>query len=162
MAAAQVEPIARGQGVQDDAADHERAMAVDLPRIRLGAGAIHDRDGAAPDDLHDVIRADDPGRVLVHAEAQQGRVLGDEAEQPAKPVPLLEVLVDDDAGRTPRPAAICAIRCLGVAPDAPNAIMWLDIADAPAEVPATTAPWRNRSRMASASSVPPIVELSRS
>ena len=38
-------------------------------------------------------------------------------------------------GRTPRPAAIWAIRCLGVAPDAPNAIMWLDIADAPAEVP---------------------------
>jgi hypothetical protein len=29
---------------------------------------------------------------------------------------------------------------LGVAPDAPNAIMWLDIADAPADVPATTGP----------------------
>ena len=31
-------------------------------------------------------------------------------------------------GSTPRPAAIWAIRCLGVAPLAPNAIMWLDIA----------------------------------
>ena len=28
---------------------------------------------------------------------EQRRVLGDEAEQPAEPVPLLEVLVDDDA-----------------------------------------------------------------
>ncbi len=62
-------------------------------------------------------------------------------------------------GRTPRPAAIWAIRCLGVAPDAPNAIMWLDIAEAPAVVPATTAPSRNRSMIASARSVPPIVEL---
>ena len=32
--------------------------------------------------------------------------------------------------------------------------MWLDIADAPADVPATTAPWRNRSRIASARRVP--------
>ena len=54
------------------------------------------------------------------------------------------------------------MRCLGVAPDAPNAIMWLDIAEAPAEVPATTAPWRKRSRIASARRVPPIVEDSRS
>ena len=34
-------------------------------------------------------------------------------------------------GSTPRPAAIWAMRCFGVAPDAPNAIMWLDIALAP-------------------------------
>ena len=65
-------------------------------------------------------------------------------------------------GSTPRPAAIWAIRCFGVAPDAPNAIMWLDIADAPADVPATTAPWRNRSSIASARRVPPIVDDSRS
>ena len=65
-------------------------------------------------------------------------------------------------GSTPRPAAIWAIRCLGVAPDAPNAIMWLDIADAPADVPATTAPCWKRSRIASARSVPPIVDDSRS
>ena len=31
------------------------------------------------------------------AEPQEGRVLGDEAEQPAETVPLLEMLVDDDA-----------------------------------------------------------------
>ncbi len=65
-------------------------------------------------------------------------------------------------GSTPSPAAIWAIRCLGVAPDAPNAIMWLHIAEAPALVPATTAPSRKRSRIASASRVPPSVEASRS
>ena len=40
--------------------------------------------------------------------------------------------------------------------------MWLDIAEAPADVPATTAPCWNRSRIASASRVPPIVDDSRS
>ena len=65
-------------------------------------------------------------------------------------------------GSTPSPAAIWAMRCFGVAPDAPNAIMWLDIALAPALVPATTAPWRNWSSTASASRVPPIVDDSRS
>ena len=54
------------------------------------------------------------------------------------------------------------MRCLGVAPDAPNAIMWLDTALAPAEVPATTAPAANRALIASASRVPPIVDDSRS
>ena len=37
-----------------------------------------------------------------------------------------------------------------------------DIAEAPADVPATTAPWRKRSSIASASRVPPIVDESRS
>ena len=35
-------------------------------------------------------------------------------------------------GSIPSPAAIWAIRCFGVAPEAPNAIMWLHIAEAPA------------------------------
>ena len=65
-------------------------------------------------------------------------------------------------GSSPSPAAIWAIRCLGVAPEAPNAIMCDETADAPAEVPATTAPAWNRVEIASASRVPPIVELSRS
>ena len=54
------------------------------------------------------------------------------------------------------------MRCFGVAPEAPKAIMWLLIALAPADVPAMTAPLRNRSRIESASRVPPIVEDSRS
>ena len=62
----------------------------------------------------------------------------------------------------PSPAAIWAIRCFGVAPDAPNAIMWLDIAEAPADVPAMTAPSENRSKIASARRVPPMVDDSRS
>ena len=65
-------------------------------------------------------------------------------------------------GSTPRPAARAAIRCFGVPPEAPKAIMWVDIAEAPAEVPATTAPSRKRSITASASLVPPIVEERRS
>ena len=65
-------------------------------------------------------------------------------------------------GSSPSPAAICAIRCLGVAPEAPNAIMCDDTALAPAEVPATTAPAWNRVVIASASRVPPMVDDSRS
>ena len=49
-----------------------------------------------------------------------------------------------------------------MAPEAPNAIMCDETALAPADVPATTAPAWNRVVMASASRVPPIVELSRS
>ena len=65
-------------------------------------------------------------------------------------------------GSSPRPAAICAIRCFGVAPDAPNAIMCDDTADAPADVPATTEPAWKRVMIASASRVPPIIDDSRS
>ena len=54
------------------------------------------------------------------------------------------------------------MRCLGVAPLAPNATMCVLIAEAPALVPATTEPWRWRRVIASASGVPPIVEDSRS
>ena len=127
------------------------------------ARAVDDGDRAAPDDLHDVVGADDAGGVLVDPEPEQARVLGDQAEQPAEPVPLLEMLVDDDAraGRRDRRRSGPS-GASGVAPDAPNAIMWLDIAEAPADVPATTAPCWKRSRMASASRVPPIVDDSRS
>ena len=149
--------------MEHDAADHQRPVAVDLPGVGLGARAVDDGDRAAPDDLHDVVRADDAGRVLVDAEPEQARVLGDQAEQPAEPVPLLEVLVDDDPGQDAEPGRDLGHPVLRASrPDAPNAIMWLDIADAPADVPATTAPCWNRSRMASARRVPPIVDDSRS
>ena len=158
----EVEPVARRQRVQDDVAHQDRPVATDLPGVGLGGGAVDDRDAAPADDLHDVVRPDDTGRVLVHAKAEEARVLGDEAEQAPEPVPLLEVLVDDDARQQPRPAAIWAIRCLGVAPDAPNAIMWLLSADAPADVPATTAPCGTGRGSHRPGAVPPIVELSRS
>ena len=54
------------------------------------------------------------------------------------------------------------MRCLGVAPEAPNAIMCEDTALAPADVPATTAPSRNRSITAAARRVPPSIDDSRS
>ena len=76
-------------------------MALDLPGVGLGGGAVDDRDRAAADDLHDVVGADDAGGVLVDAEPEQRRVLGDQRQQPPEPVPLLEVLVDDDAGQHP-------------------------------------------------------------
>ena len=81
------------------------------------------------DDFHDPVGPDDAGGVLVDAEAEQRRVLGDDRQQPAEPVPLLEVLVDDHAGQDARgrpPSGPCAAS--GVAPLAPKAIMWLLIA----------------------------------
>ena len=83
--------------MEDDVADHDRLMAADLPGIRFRAGAVDHRDAAATDNLHDVIRPDDAGGVLVDAQPQEARILGDEAEQSPEPVPLLEMLVDDHA-----------------------------------------------------------------
>ena len=62
----------------------------------------------------------------------------------------------------PRPADICAIRCFGVAPDAPNAIMCVATALAPADVPAITAPRSCASISARPSRVPPTTDDSRS
>src|SRR3954452_23602586 len=86
-----------------DPADHQRPRAVALPGVGLGARAVDDGDRAASDDLHDVVRPDDPRGVLVYAEAEQAWVLRDQAEQAAEPVPLLEMLVDDDPGQDPEP-----------------------------------------------------------
>ena len=97
LAAAQVEAVAGRQGVEHDPADHQWPVPADLPCVGLGLGAVDHRDRAAADDLHDVVGPDDAGGVLIDAEPQQRRVLGDQAEQPAEPVPLLEVLVHDDA-----------------------------------------------------------------
>ena len=54
------------------------------------------------------------------------------------------------------------MRCLGVAPDAPNDIMCSAMALAPADVPATAAPRRCAARMARAILVPETMEASRS
>src|ERR1700693_5930718 len=96
FATAQIEAMPGGQRMEDDAADHERAVTVDLPGVGLRLGAVHDRDRAPADDFHDVDRAGDAGGVPVDPEAKQARVRGDESEQPSEPVPLLEMLVDDD------------------------------------------------------------------
>ena len=51
-------------------------------------------------------------------------------------------------GRSPSPALIWVMRCLGEVPLVPNATMWLLIAEAPALVPAMIVPWRCRSMIA--------------
>ena len=101
VATAEVEPIAGRQRVQHDAADHQWLVAVDLPRVRLRRRAVDDGDAPAADDFHDVVGPDDARRVLVDAEAQERRVLGDQRQQAPEAVPLLEVLVDDDPRQHP-------------------------------------------------------------
>ena len=71
LASLQVEAVSGRQRVQDHATDHQRAMALDLPRVRLGASTVDDGDRAAADDLHHVVRADHAGGVLVDAEPEQ-------------------------------------------------------------------------------------------
>src|SRR5215211_4697196 len=77
----EIEAVTGRQGVEGHAADHERPMPADVPRVRLGGRAIDDGDAAPADDLENRIRADDAGRVLVDAETEQARVLGDNREQ---------------------------------------------------------------------------------
>ena len=71
LAPPQVEAVARRQRVQDDVADHHRPVAADLPGVVSDVGAVDDRDAAPPDHLHDAVRADHAGRVLVDAEPEQ-------------------------------------------------------------------------------------------
>ena len=68
----------------------------------------------AADDLHHAVGPDDAGGVLVDAQSEQGRVLGDQRQQPPEAVPLLEVLVDDDARQHPetgRDLGHAVLRC---------------------------------------------------
>ena len=74
-------------------------MRADLPGVRLRCLAVHDGHAPAADDLHHHVRRDHATGVLIDAQAQECRVLGDGRQQSTKPVALLEVLVDDDAGQ---------------------------------------------------------------
>src|SRR5215208_7985658 len=78
VAAAEVESVAGGERVEDDAADHQRLVVADVPGVGLGRRAVDDGDAAAADHLHHVIRADDAGGVFVDTETEQRRVLGDQ------------------------------------------------------------------------------------
>ncbi len=97
--------------------------------------------------------------VFVDADPEQRRILGDDRQQAAEPVPLLEMLVDDHAGQDAEAGghldhALPGRRATGPECDHVRAL----IAEAPALVPATTAPSRWRRLMAWASGVPPIVD----
>ena len=57
----------------------------------------------AAHDLERLVRPDERGGVLVEAEADRERVVGERGEQAAEPVALAEVLVDDEAVGEPEP-----------------------------------------------------------
>ena len=62
---------------------------------------IHDGERAAAHHLQRLVRPDEPGRILVQPDPDGERIVGQGREQPAQPIPLAEMLVDDDAvGKT--------------------------------------------------------------
>ena len=60
------------------------------------AGRVHDGERAAAHHLERLVRPDERGRVLVQPDADGKRIVGQGGQQPAEPVALAEVLVDDD------------------------------------------------------------------
>ena len=100
-----VEPIARGKRVERDARDHDRSVALDLVGVGLDVRRVDDGDRALPEHLEDALRADERRRVLVDADAEQGRGLRHQRQQPPEAVALLEVLVDQHARQQPEPGA---------------------------------------------------------
>ena len=111
----QVEPGARGQGVDDRAGDQQRCAVLGERRVGDDRGAVGDEDAAGADDLEQPPAADHGSGVLVDADTEQAGRAGDEREQPAVARALPEMLVDDDARRAARarppvrpcPAAAC-------------------------------------------------------
>ena len=63
---------------------------------KLHFGRIDHGDGARTLDVHDVVRLDEGRRVLVEADADRERVIGERGQQPAQTVTLPEMLVDDE------------------------------------------------------------------
>ena len=159
--APQVEPVTTGQRVQDGARHHQRPVSLPPIGVGLDVRAVDDSDGTAPDHLKRVVGVNDGAGVLVHADTEQRRGLGDQGEQPADPPALLEVLVDDHALQDAETGRELRHPVLGVTPGRPKATMCVAMALAPAVVPASTAPrsWaRNR---ASPSWVPATTWVSR-
>ena len=102
-AAAKVEPVPRGQGVQDGAAHHDRTIALPAIGVGLDVGAVHRGHGAAAEHVEHVIGRDHRAGVLVDADPEERRRLRHEREEPADPAPLLEVLIDHHALDDPEP-----------------------------------------------------------
>ena len=72
LALAEVEPIARTAASGASRRDHDRPMALDLVRIGADVRRVKDRDRSLAEHLHDALRADERGGVLVDADAEQG------------------------------------------------------------------------------------------
>ena len=83
---------------------------------------------------------DDAGGVLVDAQAEQARVLGDEASRRPSRFRCWKCWSTMTPGQQPEAGGDLGHALLRRRARRPNAIMWLLIAEAPADVPATTAP----------------------
>ena len=80
---------------------------------------IHNRDRILPADCDVTVVLHNGCRIFVHAHAQGTRMHGDGIDQPSQPVPLAEVLVEDDPLREAKPAPKRAIPSRGVGPPCP-------------------------------------------
>ena len=99
----QIEGRGRGQHVQDDAGREDRLGPAGVVRVGGDPAAVEDRHRTTADDLQ--MRAPYDGRgVLVDTDPEQAGGLGDQRQQPAVPVALGEVLVDDRALDQAEPA----------------------------------------------------------
>ena len=87
------------QGVHDHAGDQQRRAVLGQVRVadRTGSRRRRTRSPCPPPRAHGP--PDDRGGVLVDAEPEQAGRPRDQGEQPAVPVALPEVLVDDDVGQ---------------------------------------------------------------
>ena len=72
--------------------------------MRQFAG-IEDGNGTATDYFSAIVTVNQEGGVLVDANADQERIVRQGCEQPTQPVPLTEVLVNDE--RIPRSGLFC-------------------------------------------------------
>ena len=57
---------------------------------------IDNRQAAASNDLDPIVRVDEGGGIFIQADAGREGIVGQRGQQPADPVALAEVLVDDD------------------------------------------------------------------
>ena len=163
MPPAEIEPVAGRQRMQDDVADHQRPVAADLPGVRLGVSAVDDRDAAAPDDVEDRSGPTTPAvSSSTPSPSSYGFWAMSASSRPSR-FRCWKCWSMITLGSIPRPAAIWAMRCLGVAPLAPNATMWLLIARRTGARAGNDRACPERSqRWPAPRRVPPIVDESRS
>ena len=128
--------------------DREGVLRPGLRDVGVGDRATVDHiDSAASDDI-ELTAAENDGGILVDADAELTRVLGDRARQAADPAALGKMLVDDDVPHQAEPCGEVQVPdpvCLWLLPF--TSIVSL-ITEAPAEVPAITPPasWISRTR----------------
>jgi hypothetical protein len=133
--------------VQPHFVDGQGAVCLLLRDVRVrDVLPVHDVDRAVAEDAEAVVGLADDRGVLVDADAENARVLGDGDEQAADALALGKCWSRMTPGISPKPGAICSaapMRC-DSAP-LPETSIVSHITEAPAEVPAT-APRPRRSR----------------